>query len=314
MSSLSIRFKVYMDGKEYVVQKGSVEWCFLRTYMKRKRYISTMTVLWNRYWVSVPHVPFYMDVSLPKKFVLLLGPMFRSPVSNIGHELSIYLQALDWIGHLKGMIRTLIPNERKCFWKTQHLHLLLPPPMCLPTPLRDKWFINNDQHTCLSSFSLELLHTRHIQQWEWVRAWFKEQFPHHSIYYTQKNLPRLQPVIPSVSVIIHDICPVQDIPRLVRMSRKHLVWKANTLPIIEHIYLYAHHPPSFLSPPNLPIHMINIQNMPPYEIYKMMQSSRHIYRSHLLPCTEFIVIGLSVTDALIYLPGSFTELDSLFQK
>lgn len=312
--TLQYRYVVYLgfDRKVYV-SNGDDEWNELRTVLKKKRYRSDLMV-WRPYshqWKTIPNVPFYFDVRLPKGFLLMLGPSFRNAL-DIGHELSIYIQTLEWIEQQKKKIALLVKNRRRIFWKSQHLMLLMPPPFCLSEPFRDGWFSNDNQHIYLSSYSLELLHMQLHPQWEWIKSWFKSQFD-FPVCCTQKKLPESSPF--TSSLIIQNLHPVQDIKRLSQLAKKHLHWRNNTPPQptqaqLEHIYLHAGcliHIPKH-------IRTVNIQELSPYNLFSLLQTTKHIYRSRLLPCTEFLIIGLSISGANIYLPDSFVELDPHFFK
>lgn len=308
--TLQYRYVVYLnhDNRVYV-SKGDDQWNELRIALKKQRYRSDLMV-WRPFlhqWKIVPNIPFHFDVRLPKGFLLMLGPSFRNPL-DLGHELSIYIQTLEWIDLQKKKIALLVKNRRRVFWKSQHLMLLMPPPICLSAPFRDGWFSNNNQHCYLSSYSLELMHMQLHPQWEWVKSWLKSQFD-FPVCCTQKKLPEVSNF--TSSLIIQNLHPVQNIKRLSRLAKKHLHWQNKThTKEIEHLYL--HNGCGIPIPSH--IQAINIQQLPPYDLFSMLQNTKHIYRSHLLPCTEFLIIGLSISGAKIFLPDSFIDLDPHFPK
>ena len=306
--TLKYRYVVFVGNEVLTVDKDCDDWEELKSMMLRKRYRSNLLV-WRPYlsqWKCIPNIPFFLDVRLPKGFVLMLGPSFRNP-ADVGHELSVYLQTLEWLEKERMDVKKKTFNRRKAFWKTQHLRLLMPSPSCLSAPFRDGWFENNNQHFYLSSYSLELMHQQYNPNWDWIKSWFKSQF-NFSICCAQKKLPET-PHCPS-SILIQDLYPVPEIRKLVNLSRKHLRWRKRISKTIEHLYLHTGHTVNI--PPNY--HSVNIQLLSPFHLFQLLQTAKRIYRSHLLPCTEMLTIGLSVSGGDVYLPNSFLHLDPQFQN
>lgn len=305
--TLTYRYVVFVNNARYSVEKGEEKWEELRLALRKKRYCSNLMV-WRPFlnqWKCIPNIPFFMDVRLPKGFLLMLGPSFRNPL-DIGHELSVYLQTLEWIEKQKLVVRKAEKNKRRAFWQSQHLRLLMPPASCLSAPFRDGWFENDDQHYYLNSYSLELMHHQINPRWDWIKSWFKSQFD-FSICCAQKKLPESPHSPPSI--LIQDLYPVRNIKQLVHLAHKHLKWRTSTPKTIEHLFL--HNGCATPLPPDF--HVANIHLLSPFHLFQVLQSSKRVYRSHLLPCTELLTIGLSVSGADVYLPNSFSKLDPQFQ-
>lgn len=296
------KYVVFYDNKSCTVVKGTNNYNSLRSYIQKNRIpFNSNALIWRpqlRQWRCVPNIPFYMDVRLPKDFIFMLGESFRS--RDIGHELAIYVQTLDWIDQKKRFHESMETNKRKAFWKTHGMQLLLPHSSVVCVALREGWFKNDNAHTFLSSYSLQVLHRQRSPVWHWVKSTLKKKFD-VSICCIQKELPDFK-FCPSV--IIKDLVSLKEVSELVRLSRKYLIWNHPSEDVIPHLYL--HMQPSNITI-NLPskFHVVHLHHISPFCLYQLFQKSKRIYRSLLLPMTEFLIIGLAVTNAEIVMPGVF---------
>lgn len=282
-----IYFSISYNNRDHSVLKdGSDELVRLISYLGKQKIPYTSSMIVGS--VVTAGIPVSSNVHLPSDYVMMLGNGFRQhlPHTGIGHEISVYLSSIRITrDKIKYVYDHVFPSDtRKAFWACDRYQVLCPPSSYLSEFIRDDWFVNDNYHVELKSYSMSIVHKYCDNLYTYAN-----RIGAQLLCADSKTFVVNKPVVISDSML--------SIKELVELSRMYLVWKRPLT--IKHrlLYLHASDPRKMVRCKNA--YVINLRCISVFHMFELVLGSENVFVHKSVNMSEDILIALAITKANI---------------